>query len=63
MTHLAQQRIDFIALLHETFVIDKGFGAYAYLSVNEVMDLFEKFLDSHESAKSYIKKYVRSIRG
>jgi len=63
MTHLAQQRIDFITLLHETFVIDKGLGAYAYLSVNEVMDLFEKFRDSHEPAKSYIKKYVRSIRG
>ena len=61
MTKLAQKRVDFIALLHDTFVISTGHGAFAYLSVLDAMTLFEKFLDSNEPANIYINRYVRSI--
>ena len=61
MTKLAQNRVDFIALLHDTFVISKGHGAFAYLSVVDVMTLFEQFVASNEPANRYINRYVRSI--
>ncbi len=32
MSELAQTRINFIAQLHEVFLINKGYGAYAYVS-------------------------------
>ena len=61
MTKLAQNRVDFIALLQDTFVISKGHGAFAYLSVVDVMTLFEQFVASNEPANRYINRYVRSI--
>lgn len=61
MPKLAQERTAFIDLLHEVFVMKKGHGAYAYVSVADAMILFDKFLASGEPAKSFIKHYVHSV--
>lgn len=61
MTQLTQERINFIGHLHEVFLIRKGYGAYAFISVKDVMALFEQYLDSNESAHIFINKYVKSI--
>ena len=61
MTKLARQRIDFMELLNDAFVVRKGHGAYAYVSIADVMLLFEKYLDSNEPTSKYIKRYVSSI--
>ncbi len=61
MPELAQKRIDFIAHLHEVFLINKGYGALAYISLTEVMDLFNRYMDSGEPEDQFINRYVRSI--
>ena len=61
MTRLTQQRIDYIELLNDAFVVRKGRGACAYVSITDVMNLFEKYLDSNEPTNHYINRYVRSI--
>ena len=61
MTRLTHQRIDFIELLNDTFVVRKGHGACAYVSITDIMTLFEKYLESNESTSKYINRYVSSI--
>ncbi len=61
MSKLAQERIDFIELLNEVFFIRKGHGALAYVSITDVMTLFDEYLESGESAHQFINRYVRSI--
>ena len=62
MTQLNQERLNFIELLHEVFFISKGYGAFAYVSVTDVMELFDRYLDSNEPADLFIDKYVRSVQ-
>jgi hypothetical protein len=62
MTELTQKRINFIETLHEVFVTKKGFGAFAYISITEVMVLFDGFLNSNESADEFINRFVNSIK-
>ena len=61
MTQLIQERLNFIEHLHEVFFIRKGYGAFAFVSVVEVMGLFDKYQDSNESADLFINKYVKSV--
>ncbi|RLA25942.1 MAG: hypothetical protein DRQ62_01080 [Gammaproteobacteria bacterium] len=61
MSELEQERINFIAQLHEVFLINKGYGAFAYISLTEVIDLFHRYLDSGESADLFINRYVKSV--
>ena len=61
MSELAQKRINFIAQLHEVFLLKKGYGAFAYISLAEVIDLFNRYLDSGEPADLFINRYVRSV--
>ncbi|TXK97038.1 hypothetical protein BMR02_10675 [Methylococcaceae bacterium HT1] len=61
MTELAEQRINFIAQLHEVFLLKKGYGAFAYISVAEVIDLFNNYLDWGEPVELFINRYVRSV--
>lgn len=61
MPELAEKRINFIAQLHEVFLINKGYGAFAYISVTDVIHLFNQYLDSDEQADVFINRYVRSI--
>ena len=62
VTKLVFQGIVFISLLNDAFVVRKGHGAYAYVSITDIRNLFEKYLDSNESTNQYINRYVRSIR-
>jgi len=61
MTELARNRIDFIEQLHETFMMRKGYGAFAYISVSDAMALFNKYLDSGQGTDQFINHYVRSV--
>ena len=61
MTELAQERINFIETLHEVFLMRKGFGALAFVSITDIIRLFEKYKDSNESSDSFIHRYVNSI--
>ncbi|WP_428354792.1 hypothetical protein [Methyloprofundus sp.] len=61
MPELAQQRIQFINYLHEVFLRNKGYGALAYITLPEMLNLFEQFLTSGDSADHFINQYVRSI--
>ena len=48
-------------LLNEVFFIRKGHGALAYVSITDVMTLFDEYIESDESAYQFINRYVRSI--
>ena len=61
MSELAQKRIDFIALLHEVFLVNKGYGALAYISLPEIINLFDQFLQSGDTADHFINQFVRSV--
>ncbi len=61
MSELTVKRINFIETLHEAFLTHKGYGAYAYISVAEVMRLFDCFLNSEESSEIFIQRYIRSL--
>ncbi len=61
MTKLTLERINFIEHLHEVFHAKKGYGAFAFISVPEVISLFEKYLESNESADSFINRFIRSL--
>ena len=61
MTELTKERIDFIEHLHEAFLMRKGYGALAFISVIDIMTLFNKYLNSCESQDLFINRYVRSF--
>ncbi len=60
MTRQTQERLHFLESLHQTFFKRKGHGAYAFISVGEAMNLFDKYLESNEQAEQFIDHYVRS---
>lgn len=61
MSDLDQERIKFIEQLHEVFLINKGYGAFAYITITDAINLFDQFLNSGESADVFIHRIVRSI--
>ena len=61
MPELDQERIRFIEQLHEVFMTNKGYGAFAYITITDVINLFDQFLSSDEPADLFIRRYVRSI--
>ena len=61
MPELDQERIRFIEQLHEVFLINKGYGAFAYINITDVIDLFDQFSKSDEPSDLFIRRYVRSI--
>ena len=61
MSKSAQEHITFMDLLNEVFYIRKGHGALAYVSITDVMALFDEYLESGESAYQFINQYVNSI--
>ena len=61
MSKSAQDRTAFIELLHDIFVIRKGHGAFAYISIADAISLFDQCLDSGEPADRFINQFVRSI--
>jgi len=61
MPVLAQTRIIFIEQLHERFLMKKGHGAFAFISLTDAVSLFDAYIDSGKSADSYINQFVSSI--
>ena len=61
MNELAQSRINFIDQLHQTFLMRKGHGAFAYISISDTLSLFNKYRGSSESADLFISRFVRSF--
>ncbi len=61
MNQLTRERINFIALLHDAFVVNRGYGAYAYISIKKTMTLFDEYLVSKQPADQFIHQYIRSI--
>lgn len=61
MPELAKQRIQFIEQLHETFLRKKGYGALAYITLSDILNLFEQFLQSGDSADHFINQFVSSV--
>ena len=61
MSESARKHITFMGLLNEVFFIRKGHGALAYISITDVMSLFDEYLKSGESAYQFINRYVNSI--
>jgi hypothetical protein len=60
LNHLEQT--EFADLLSGEFLINKGFGVYAFLTYEEIEDLYLQFLNKAVSAKTFVKNFVRSIR-
>jgi len=63
MTELDQQREDFFTKLHEVFLEKKGFGALAFISLVDAVDLFERYLTSEKSIDLFLRDYVETIKG
>ena len=61
MSELAQNRINFIDQLHQTFLMRKGHGAFAFISVSDALSLFDKYSGTNESADLFISRFVRSL--
>lgn len=61
MSELAQKRINFIEQLHEVFLRSRGYGAFAYISVTEVLNLFDQYIGSGESASVFINRYIKEM--
>ncbi len=59
MSELAQQRLAFIEYLHDMFLIHKGYGAYAYISPNQAIKLFEQLQNAGEEKERLVKDFVR----
>ena len=55
---LAVARINFIEQLHQEFMAEKGYGAYAFLTSYGVVMLFNRFLEQQQPEKEFIKAYV-----
>jgi len=59
MSELAKKRINFIDQLHNAFLMKKGYGAFAYISILDVLNLFDKYKNSSEPADVFIDQFVR----
>jgi len=61
MSELSQNRINFIDQLHQTFLMKKGHGAFAFISISDALSLFDKYSESSESADLFISRFVRTL--
>jgi len=61
MSELEKNRISFIDQLHERFLMRKGHGAFAYISVSDALSLFDNYIESNETVDLFINRFVRSI--
>ena len=60
------QRIKFFEELHQQFLHIKGYGTYAYISANEVDQLYDSYLEQQKAVLpsadlNFIKTFVKSI--
>lgn len=55
---LQSKRENFIERLHQEFMIEKGYGAFVFLTTYSVIMLFDEFLVQEKPEKDFIKEYV-----
>ena len=63
MNKLANDRIAFIEMLNEEFLFNTGYGAYAYLSTCDGVNLFERFTEQTKPADVFIKSFFKQYYG
>ena len=63
MNKQALERMDFIDMLNEEFLYNTGYGAYAYLSTFDGVNLFERFIYQSKPAQLFIKSFVKNYNG
>ncbi|WP_031433711.1 hypothetical protein [Methylomarinum vadi] len=63
MNNLAIARMTFIEMLNEEFLSNTGYGAYAYLSTCDGVNLFERFIEQSEPADVFIKAFFKRYYG
>lgn len=64
MTALQIERMSFIELLNEEFLLNTGYGAHAYLSTFDSINLFDQFYEqSSTPAKLFVRNFVRKYNG
>ncbi len=61
MSELNQKRNEFVETLHEVFLMKKGYGAFAYISLNDAMLLFDQHVESNEPPEAFIHRFVKSF--
>ncbi|WP_305908971.1 hypothetical protein Q9L42_007990 [Methylomarinum sp. Ch1-1] len=62
MNKLAIERMNFIDMLNEEFLSVTGYGAYAFLSTFEGVDLFDRFSEQQsQPANLFIRSFVRNF--
>ncbi len=62
MNKLAIERMNFIDMLNEQFLSATGYGAYAYLSTVEGVNLFDQYLEQSTPPNLFIKSFVRNYQ-
>lgn len=55
------ERMEFIEVLSQEFLMVKGYGVYAHLSTIDVIRLFEQFQTQGIPPKNFAKEYVKSF--
>ena len=56
------ERIDFIDRLHEQFLAATGYGAYAFLSSQQILALFNHYPKQQLQEQEFIKQIVKKFR-
>jgi hypothetical protein len=66
-----RQRISFFEQLHQQFLYLKGYGTYAYISANEVDQLYDSYLRHQQAFASslspqhleinFIQSFIKSL--
>lgn len=61
MNQLAIDRLNFIDMLNEEFLSHTGYGAYAFLTTAEGVDLFDQYMGQSIPANQFIKRFVKEF--
>jgi len=56
MSDLDSSRIDFIQQLHEAFLSKRGHGAFAYMSITDVLSLYDEYTDSTIALNTFVTR-------
>ena len=56
---LQEQRLNFVETLNQQFLSSYGYGVWAYLSPNEVLSLFNAYLNQDLSSTKFSKSVIR----
>lgn len=58
---ISSDRMEFIEVLSQEFLMAKGYGVYAHLSTSDVIRLFEQFQTQGIPPENFAKEYVKTF--